>query len=225
MFNRLNVLKEKGYIPDIILDIGANVGEWTRSMLNIYKDSRYILFEANEYRDEFSKLVENPNITIHNVVLNERNEKIDFYSIKGTGDSFCKELTYHYKDCKAEKRNSVSLNHIFKNGHYNLENKKIFIKIDCQGAEIPILKGAVDILDKVDFILLEIPLFGKYNLNTVSFIDHIKYMELIGFIPYDIVDNHYINGFNIQVDMLFISKKHFLNNIVEKSLNVRPYIM
>ena len=217
MFFRLNVLKQKGYVPDIILDIGANVGDWTRNVLNIYSYAQYILFEANEY---YSDLFNYKNIHFHNVVLNEKEVEVDFYNIKGTGDSFCKELSQYYKDCKAEKRISVSLNYIFRVSNYKIENKRIFIKIDCQGAEIPILKGANDILDNVDFILLEIPLFGQYNLNVLSFINHIKYMELIGFIPYDIVDNHYINDFNRQIDMLFINKKHSFNEEVQQKRNL-----
>jgi hypothetical protein len=45
MFNRLSVLKEKGYYPDTILDIGAYHGNWTKSMSAIYGDSKYFLFE------------------------------------------------------------------------------------------------------------------------------------------------------------------------------------
>ena len=98
------------------------------------------------------------------------------------------------------------------------DSKNIFIKIDCQGAEIPILKGATNILNKTDFILLEIPLFGIYNEGVPNFLEHIKFMDSIGFIPYDLIDNHYINNFNMQVDIIFINKNHNFNNIVNKLL-------
>ena len=65
---------------------------------------------------------------------------------------------------------------------------------------------------------MEIPLFGKYNKNVPTFLEHIKFMESIGFIAYDIIDNHYINNFNIQIDMLFINKNHHFNNIVNQML-------
>ena len=32
MFDKLNKLKEKGYYPDTILDIGAHHGNWTKQM-------------------------------------------------------------------------------------------------------------------------------------------------------------------------------------------------
>lgn len=73
-------------------------------------------------------------------------------------------------------------------------------------------------MKKTDFIILEIPLFGQYNENVPSFIEHINFMNSIGFVTYDIADNHYINGFNMQVDVLFINKNHSFNTIVNELL-------
>ena len=41
-------------------------------------------------------------------------------------------------------------------------------------------------------------------------------MNNIGFIPYDILENHYMNDFNIQIDILFINKNHPFNKIVNE---------
>ena len=62
------------------------------------------------------------------------------------------------------------------------------------------------------------PLFGQYNEGVANFLDHIKFMDSIGFVPYDIVNNHYINGFNMQIDMLFINKHHKFNKDVNRLL-------
>jgi hypothetical protein len=43
-------------------------------------------------------------------------------------------------------------------------------------------------------------------------------MDSINFIPYDMVENHYINNFNMQIDMLFINKNHSFNTEVQKLL-------
>jgi hypothetical protein len=94
----------------------------------------------------------------------------------------------------------------------------VLIKIDSQGAEIPILKGAGDILKKTDFVLLEIPFFGQYNENVPSFLEHIQFMDEIGFIPLDIPEPHYVKEFLIQVDMIFVSKSHALVQRVQDAL-------
>jgi FkbM family methyltransferase len=218
MFDKINILKQKGYYPDTILDIGAHQGFWTIGMKQIYNNSKYYLFEANDY-NELNKFNNDNNVKVYNnIVLNDKIEEIDWYCIKGTGDSMFKEKTKHYINCNSIKRETIDLNtHILKNNLFQ-ESKNILIKIDCQGAEISILKGASSILEKTDFILLEIPLFGQYNDGIPNFLEHIQYMNSIGFITYDIVESHYINNFNMQLDVVFINKNHEFNKTVNQLL-------
>jgi FkbM family methyltransferase len=209
MFDKLNLLKQKGYFPDTILDIGAYHGHWTRQMRLIYPYAEYHLFEAIDYPE----LAEFTNK--YHVVLNAKREIVNWYEMRNTGDSFCREKTRYFANCIVKQRETVDLNSFY---HYFRKKAHIFIKIDCQGAEIPILKGASEILKTTDFIVLEMPLFGVYNEGVASFGDHITFMDTIGFIPYDILDSHYANGFNMQMDMLFINKNHIFNSIVNQLL-------
>ena len=210
MFDRIRVLKEKGYYPDTILDIGAHHGYWTMSMQQIYNNSNYYLFEAINY-SELNRFHNDKNVNVFNIILNSKIETIDWYEMKNTGDSMFKEKTFHFKNCESIKKETIDLDtYILQNNLFD-NSKNIFIKIDCQGAEIPILKGSKSIIEKTDFIVLELPLFGQYNEGVPNFLEHIKYMDSIGFIPYDIIDNHYINNFNMQIDLLFINKNHKFN--------------
>ena len=219
MFNRLIHLKKKGYYPDTVLDIGAYHGNWTKELTNIYNNNhtKYYLFEAINY-NELNNMNNYTNIKTYNVVLNEKIEEVVWYQKKNTGDSFFKENTYHFNDCDIIKKNTIDLNTFILQNNILIDSNNILIKIDCQGAEIPILKGSTNILNKTDFILLELPLFGVYNDKVPNFLEHIKYMDSIGFIPYDILENHYINDFNMQIDMLFINKNHNFNKLVNNLL-------
>ena len=49
MFDCIINLKQLGYVPDTILDIGAYHGHWTDTMKTIYPDANYYLFEAIDY--------------------------------------------------------------------------------------------------------------------------------------------------------------------------------
>ena len=42
-------------------------------------------------------------------------------------------------------------------------------------------------------------------------------MDSIGFIIYDIIEEHYVNDFNMQIDILFINKNHNFNTLVNES--------
>jgi FkbM family methyltransferase len=219
MFKHLQKLKLMEFTPTAILDIGAYNGSWTKSMLEIYNDCEYYIFEANDY-ETLDTLGNFSNVRIYkNIILNDKIEEVEWYSKESTGDSFFKEKTIFYEHIIPSKRKTIDLNTFLKNNNVLQDDvKDLFIKIDCQGAEIAILKGSSNILSKTAFILLEIPFFGQYNENVPNFLEHIKFMDSIDFIPYDIVDHHYINNFNMQIDMLFIHRKHHFNSIVQERL-------
>lgn len=160
-------------------------------------------------------------IFVHkDVILSDKQKVVNWYQCLNTGDSIHKEKSILYKDTKPIIKSAIDLNsYISKNNL--LKNKtlsNIFIKIDCQGSEIYILKGSTNILPYTDFILIEMPFFGIYNENVPNFKDHIDYLDSIGFIPYDILESHYINGYNMQIDILFINKNHNLNQQVQYDL-------
>jgi FkbM family methyltransferase len=164
------------------------------------------------------KMIQCRNIQSFNVLLNDKIEEVDWYEMKNTGDSMYKERTHHFKNCEPIKRESIDLNTFIERNNILKDSKNILIKIDCQGAEIPILKGASEIIARTDFIILELPFFGNYNTGVPTFIEHIKYMDSIGFIPYDIIESHYMNDFYMQIDMMFINKNHRFNETVNELL-------
>lgn len=200
-----------GYYPDTILDIGAHKGSWTDECLKIFPKSTYHLFEPIPY-DELKRYK-----NVYNVILNEEDKMVDWFEGRDTGDSIFQEISHEYYNVKPQERQSRKLDNILDASSF----QNILIKIDCQGAEIPILKGATNVLQKTDFVILEIPLFGEYNKNVPRFIDHINFMDSIGFIPFDMIPPHYINKFSMQVDMFFIKKTHRFNEFVKNRLKFR----
>jgi len=217
MFNHFYNLRNLGYYPDAILDIGAYHGNWTKNMMSVYPNSKYYLFEGIKYK-QLDTFKNEPNIFVRNELLNDKQDEVDWYEEKNTGDSFFKERTKYFSKTKPIKRTTIDLNSIIERDNILKDKKNIFIKIDCQGAEIPILKGSSKILNRTDFIVIEMPLFGQYNEGVPNFLEHVQFMSNIGFIPFDIVDNHYKNGFNIQIDMLFINKNHNMNSTIQQKL-------
>jgi FkbM family methyltransferase len=216
MFNSIRKLKNNGFEPSIIFDIGAHHGNWTTECLTLYPSSKYHLFEGINY-GELTKFKSLNNCFVYNVILSESNQDVKWYEMQNTGDSFFKEKSKHFINCIPTIRTTNTLTNFFEN--VSFENEHIFIKIDTQGSEIPILKGiSKNILQYTDFIILELPLFGQYNDEVPTFLEHIQFMDSIGFIPYDISDIHNINNFTMQIDMLFINKTHKFNIIVQDRL-------
>jgi hypothetical protein len=217
MFQSIQKLKANGYTPKVIFDIGAHCGNWTAECLPIYPNADYHLFEAIEY-DELGRFAGAPNINVNcGYLLDSEEREVKWYQMKNTGDSMFREKTNCFTDCQVILRRTSVLDTMIDAG--DLED--VLIKIDCQGAEIPILKGATEIIKKTDFIILEIPFFGQYNEGVPNFLEHIQYMDSIGFIPYDISDMHHLANFTIQVDIMFINKKHRFNQLVQQRFLTR----
>ncbi len=193
-----------GYVPQTIFDIGAHHGTWTTDCKRVYPRASYHLVEAIDYPE--LNVISDSFTKVYNYILNDTVKEVEWYEMCNTGDSMFKELNKPFKDCEPILRDSTTLDLMCKENYIYPVNT--LIKIDCQGAEIPILKGASEVLKNTDFILLELPFFGQYNQGVGTFLEHLQFMESIGFIPYDFCENHYIYGFTMQIDMIFIRKDH-----------------
>ena len=202
--NALQKLKSFGFEPKNILDIGANKGKWTLEIKKkVFPKAEYTLIEAIDY-EELEKLsVKHDNINYKNILLDEIERLVTWYEKRNTGDSIFKENTGYFDDCKEIKRSATTLDLIFnKNEVFEL------IKIDCQGAEIPILKGGNSLVQKSSVIILEVPFMGEYNIGAPNFYEHINYMENIGYRVFDIVELHRVDNILIQIDIIFIKQGH-----------------
>jgi Methyltransferase FkbM domain len=70
---------------------------------------------------------------------------------------------------------------------YMVNAKNVFLKIDVQGFEQEVLKGASDILSKAKGIEMEISLIPLYQNQTWLLPQVLEFMKLNGFTPYSIV--------------------------------------
>jgi FkbM family methyltransferase len=209
-------------VPDTILDIGAHHGNWTRAVQKIYPDCTYHLFEAIDYSELKAFNSDNPTVHIHNTVLSDSAKDADWFQMCNTGDSLFREKTHFFENCQVLTRRTTTLDDVLISNQNSLKNtRKLLIKIDCQGAELPILKGAPIVLTIADFIILEVPMFGQYNEGVATFAQHVEWMDGAGFVPYEVMDRHYMGDFNIQIDMMFIRKTHPFHACVASALLAR----
>ena len=209
--NALQKLKSFGFEPKNILDIGANKGKWSLEIKKkVFPKAEYTLIEAIDY-EELEKLrIKYDNINYKNILLDEIEHLVTWYEKRNTGDSLFKENTGYFDDCKEIKRSTNTLDLVFnKNEVFEL------IKIDCQGAEIPILKGGNRLVQKSSVIILEVPFMGEYNIGAPNFYEHINYMENIGYRVFDIVELHRVDNILIQIDIIFIKQGHDFENKVD----------
>ena len=213
--NLLYFIKNKVKL-DVIYDIGAFKGEWSALLNNTsLKNKQFFLFEANKENEDYLKKT---GFKYFFEILSDKEKEVKFFSLVSTGDSYYQEQTNIYSnEVQPKLKKTSSLDNVIKINQLPLPN---FIKIDTQGSELDILKGAKNSLDECSLILLECPVI-EYNKNSPYFKEYIDFMNTINFIPYDLVEVHKMDNVLIQIEVLFIKKSLFDRlNLSKKILNI-----
>lgn len=157
--NVCHSLKNNGFDPERILDIGANVCETADIMRKCWPKSEMLLIEGNSSCESFFK-EKNYNYLIK--LLGKENSTTNFYKTKWSpicsGNSIYKEKNPVYDDDKLliETLPIYKLDDVVKD-IYDL------IKIDTQGSELDIIEGGINIFSKAKVIICEVALI---DINT-----------------------------------------------------------
>lgn len=195
--------------PKRVIDIGANIGNFSRKLYYHYPNCNIIMVEANPNCKPYLQISQIPFDIIG---LSDNKGIKDFYVEKlnnvGTGASFYKENTEFYSENNVE---------IIKIPTETLDNKNYFngkpidfVKIDVQGSELDILNGGEITIKNTEQVLLELSLV-EYNIGSPSIEKVVDKMVEYGFYIVDILEYHRFpslyNGMIFQIDMLFRNKK------------------
>lgn len=226
MENTLMKLKDLGFLPEHILDIGGYKGYWSFSASKIFPNSNITMVEPIKYTEHqkiMNKSIFSNNslnkINVINLLLSDEVKEVDWYEMKNTGDSLYKEKTNHFNNCVPIKKITTTIDIEFNNLY---DKSPQLVKIDTQGSEIPIIKGGINTLKDTEVFILETPFVGEYNSGVGSFIDYLNFMDNIGYKPFDIAgatDGGI--GFPLQIDIVFVKKNHYLfEKIQEKIVNI-----
>lgn len=89
------------------------------------------------------------------------------------------------------------------------------IKIDVQGAELDVLQGGINILNDIEYIILETVMFQVFSNGSKCY-DIIKFMKEQGFVVYEIFDPIYrpLDGAMSQLILPLLRKEVNFVNII-----------
>ena len=184
-FDYLNQMKsEMKVIPKVVYDIGACVLHWTDKAKLVWPDAKYHAFEAMS-SSEF--LFKEEGIPYNMGLLSDQDGKeITFYenTEHPGGNSYYRENTEFspaaavlFSDAHRVSKISMTLDTVVKQKGFPLPD---LIKMDVQGAEMDILKGAGNTLKNCRDLILEIA-HVEYNKGAPHKDEIIAYVESLGF--------------------------------------------
>jgi FkbM family methyltransferase len=180
------VLKEINFEPAFILDIGAYRGQWSKQVRQIYPNVKMVMFEAQESKMEELlkiKMEVEPCELFITLLGSETRENVVFYEME-TGSSIYEENTNYERTIrhkKMKKLDDFDLKFdLFSGG---------FLKLDVQGSEIDVIRGAKKIIERTDVVLMEMNLLN-YNEGAPALNVVIQELDNLGFSVFDICDEH-----------------------------------
>lgn len=159
------------------LDIGANRGDWARAFLETYPNAKLICFEPDPLSKDYFKFLfkKFPSLELHNVAVADRNGSSTLYS-KGSlwGGASLVPLyvdAFHLKkDVELITLDSFTSSR---------EIRPDIIKIDVEGAEMLVLKGAINTLPHVSIVQFE---FSDLQMaSKLYFRDFFDLFSSVGF--------------------------------------------
>jgi FkbM family methyltransferase len=169
--------------PVVIFDVGANIGDYAKMLRNKFKTTDLYCFEP--ILENFEKLklnTEDFNIKYENVAVGSTNDVINLY--KGSNDADGAMVTA-YKDTLTEifsfagqPDQPINCKLITIDSFCEGKIEVIdFLKIDVEGHELEVLKGAVKMINnnKISIIQFE---FNEFNIFSKTFFyDYYKILK------------------------------------------------
>ena len=175
-------IKNLGFYPDLIIDVGAARGEWSLECSEIFSNSRYLLIDPLEENINFlTKLEKTRSFKFWSGALGSREGDINFYLHGDQSSIFESEYNEGTNLRTIKMKTLISLLNDF-----NIElTGNVLLKVDVQGYELEVLKGIEHKLKQIEFILLEVS-FRKLYKNIPLAGELISFMNKEGFRSYDI---------------------------------------
>jgi FkbM family methyltransferase len=204
MSKRLSHLRALDIVPRVIYDVGAAQGKWARLAHSIWPDAHILGFEPN--RSNRSHLDQTKRdlsrfeylqcfLGSHRQVIN--------YESKGNQTSL-------YEQCSAsgvaESAEMLVLDELIDQKRIPLPD---FMKLDVQGYELEVLRGANQALKDCEAILLEVSFYREHPLMpTVD--DVIEFMKAHHFRWFDVMGilRDAEHDLLWQMDLFFLKESH-----------------
>ncbi|WP_339889645.1 FkbM family methyltransferase [uncultured Flavobacterium sp.] len=206
---RIKLLKD--YNIDVVIDVGANIGQYGSELRNIGYNGRIISFEPTS--EAFAKLKKasskDNSWEVHNISLGERDgESTINISKNSVSSSILKDLpqlTNSAPEATFVTTETITINKLdtlF--SQLNLKDKNIYLKIDTQGYEKMVLDGAKDSLIKIAGIQIEMALIPSYE-GSLTFEEMSNFLKYMDFKLTTIESGHYDKntGKLLEVDGVF----------------------
>jgi FkbM family methyltransferase len=197
----LRRMRGTGFSPGLIIDVGAATG--TLEIYDAFPGVSLVLIEPlREFERDLRRVCEKRSGRYIIAAASDSNGSttIHVHDHDLFGSSFYREVEGAAVDGTERQVSTVRLDDVI-----GPECGSLLTKIDVQGAELTVLDGATNTLQRSEIVILESLLYDTL-IGAPQFEDRLSYMKKSGFVVYDICDLLYrpLDGALSQVDLIFV---------------------
>ncbi len=204
-------LKNLGYNPQIIFDIGASNSGWSYYINKVVSKAEFYLFEplidySSDYQELMSEMLRvYPSFNLYKYALGENSGTVTMNVFENIVSSSTLVIPDIGQKTTPIEVPMLTLDEAI--ATFNLPNPQV-IKIDTQGSELSILKGAVKTLPNVDILFLECWLYRGYGETTPLLTEIANWLLQFDFRLWDIAEP-YRNPDDVltTLDCVFVNTK------------------
>lgn len=206
-------LVAQGLQVNTLLDAGANIGQFSVAAHELLGGPEIHAFEPNPVAAErFRRNTRRyANIHLHPIALGDRSDRLDFQVNRHSHSSSLLPLGPRHLDAFPDARIETTMVVEVRRLDDLLADLKlpppVLLKLDVQGYETQVLRGAGGLLGKIDHILLEVSFEPLYQ-GEIVFLDLLPMLDQLGFEFLRPVGwlEHPATGQLLQMDALFRRK-------------------
>jgi len=194
-------LKRLGFPIESVVDVG--VLSCTADLMNAFPDVPHILVEPiEEFHAEIKRIYQGAGIQ-HKLIGAAASESDGVARMKTSSIRDNKKITHSRLTSEAGEGDNfrdvqtITIESLVKN---ETLPKPFLLKIDVDGAELDVMRGALPVMSNCSVLCIE--------AGIQNFVERCNAAKTLSFELYDIVDLCYYDGRFVQADFIFINTLH-----------------
>lgn len=205
-------LQRLGFAPSGVLDIGAYHGEFAMFARQMFPQATVVMVEPQERPQEFLRALAaelGGDCHVHQCLLGEAvRSAVEFHQLDtpfgSTGSSIYPEVSDFPRQVVAMPMRTIDDLVAAHSGRaFDL------VKIDVQGAELDVLRGATEAIHRVEVLIAELSLH-EVNRGAPRLAEVVAALDDLGFAMFDALTLPRSHGRLYQIDGVFVRKTSLL---------------
>jgi FkbM family methyltransferase len=181
MDDALELVRARGFLPRVVVDVGANAGQWSSVASRVFPDAAFHLIEAQAgLAQQLQQRFAPGNFNIHTTAVTRPGvSSVRMSGIGSTGAWVMgNEAWQHDAVVPATTLDALVADAV-------RPDDRALLKLDVEGHELEVLEGATKLLPKIEVVVSEVLFYDIESAGRPVFLDIAAYLNDRGFQLFD----------------------------------------